>query len=178
MSQHPFPSLQTGPIKEESESLPEAALLSSNCFRICAMSRVHLGPPGGGHAHLAGTSKSPPTATPCSLAALPLYFPERPGPGSVVLDGGSNVGQLPKRSSQPGHPQSSGTPQALGTTQFLTQASSFLALSLGTQPSPGILSPLSHLRQPPLWLQRPGPCLLLTSVPSTLVEQMSCSILT
>lgn len=90
----------------------------------------------------------------------------------------SSFTQLPKRSSQPGHPQSSGTPQALGTTQFLTQASSFLALSLGTQPSPGILSPLSHLRQPPLWLQRPGPCLLLTSVPSTLVEQMSCSILT
>lgn len=41
-----------------------------------------------------GPRKSPPTATPCSLAALPIYFSERPGPGSVVLDGGSNVGQV------------------------------------------------------------------------------------
>lgn len=92
---------------------------------------------------------------------------------SVVIS--SSFTQLPKRSLQPGHPQPSGTPQALGTTQFLTQASSFPALSLGTQPSPGILSPLSHLRQPPLWAPE-ARAMSVTSVPSTLLEQMSCSI--
>lgn len=50
----------------------------------------------GGHAPLAGISIQVLTkpVLPCSLAALPMYLPECPGPGSVVLGGGSRVGQV------------------------------------------------------------------------------------
>lgn len=65
--------------------------VSSSGFPVCAMGRVRLGPPRQGHdGRSRGRDLQVPTkpVTPCSFAAL------RPGPRSVVLNGGSSVGQV------------------------------------------------------------------------------------
>lgn len=77
--------------EKEGGSLTEVGLLLLQWPPWPCRRQGSPGSPTLSHAHLSGTSKSPP-----SLSSLPsgcfAHLPESQGPGSVVLDGGSHVG--------------------------------------------------------------------------------------